>query len=233
MENKTDEAKIVGNVMERIHMVYGKINSIRKTATIKITKDRKYDAVEHDQVTKELRVFIRECGLVVIPSMENFDVTTREYVDNYGNNKIERKAIVLILMRIQNINDKEDFIESKSYAYALDSGDKATAKAYSMAVKNAYLKLFMLESGDKEESRDNENNNHSKPSGHSCDIRQIVLSRLEASREVPEEHKPSKGQIGLANSLRVNFDETELEAFDRSLLSKRDLRFLIGKYKKE
>ena len=51
----------------------------------------------------------------------------------------------------------------KSFAYAFDSGDKAVGKAESMAVKYVFLKNFVLESTDNEESRDHENNFKAPP----------------------------------------------------------------------
>jgi len=57
-----------------------------------------------------------------------------------------------------NIDKPEDKISTISHGFALDPQDKAFGKAYSYAYKTALLKAFMIETGENDESRVNENN---------------------------------------------------------------------------
>ena len=149
MENKK-------NIHQRILEVYKEVQSIKKTAKIEITSTRSYKAVTHDVVTRALHMPIAKNGIVVIPNQKKCEIQMMEIEKEY-NGKVSKntayRADVTASIEFVNADDPTQRFSSDATAYAIDSSDKAVGKAYSMAVKMIYLKVFMLESNDEEEKR--------------------------------------------------------------------------------
>ncbi len=121
------------NVHQRIHLAM--------TLADYIQKDRKdgmkYTIVSHDKVTALVRdIFIRT-GLTFAPTDGS-----EKWITN--GNRFELKLAV----RIQNIDDRDDFVDVLGFGYGIDPGDKGPGKATSYAVKYALLKALGLETGD-------------------------------------------------------------------------------------
>lgn len=136
-----------------------KIDGIEKGAKIQLNATRSYTAVTHDDVTALLHKPIADMGIVVIPSIESAELETIEKEKEYnGKTTFSTDYLVRVNCSLEfvNMDAPEERFKCHSYAYAIDSSDKAIGKAYSMAIKYVYLKTFMLESYDDEESRDHE-----------------------------------------------------------------------------
>lgn len=148
------------NLYQKINLVMQRVKSVHKGATVSITQNSSYKAVSHDDVTALLHDPITEARLVAIPTQLEAKVTAYETRKEYqgkvttGTGYIVEQWAAVTYINIDNPMERET---TKCFAYALDSGDKATGKAYSMAVKYCHLKTFLLESQDEEESRDFEN----------------------------------------------------------------------------
>jgi len=154
------------NLYQRINLIQLKISSVYKGAKVSMGNSGSYNAVSHDDVTALLHQPIADVGIIAFPNMESADVESYETVKSYnGKDTVSTGYKVKVWASITFINmDKPDErITTKCFSYALDNGDKATGKAYSMAIKYCYLKTFMLESCDEEESRDYEQSYKPKP----------------------------------------------------------------------
>lgn len=140
------------NLYQKICDVMLEVSSVEKNATISMGGNS-YSAVTHDDVTRLLHGPCAKQGIVLAPSVVQSSSESVTKIDKYGNNKQEQVANVLVRVTAINADNPEErlFVEMPSIAF--DSGDKAFGKAISMATKYAYLKLFMLESVDEEESR--------------------------------------------------------------------------------
>jgi hypothetical protein len=147
------------NLYQKINEIMKKIDGIEKGTTVQLNQSRSYTAVSHDDVTALLHKPLADMGIVVIPNIESVDVAMNEKEKEYqGKTTVSIEYLVKVNCSIEFVNaDKPDErFKSHSFSYALDSGDKAVGKAYSMAIKYIYLKTFMLESYDEEESREHE-----------------------------------------------------------------------------
>jgi hypothetical protein len=200
------------NLYQKINEVMKKVESVNKGATIEMGKGRTYTAVNHDDVTSLLHKPLADIGIVAMPDMCEVALELVEKEVEYQG-KISKKNDYLIKVwaSVEFINsDKPDErIKTRAFSYALDSGDKATGKAYSMAIKYAYLKTFMLESCDEEESRDYEKNRAIAPTqsnfGHqkeavSNQIKTPINGKLE-DMEIP--FGKSKGKM-LSEEVKTN-----------------------------
>lgn len=145
------------NLYQKINAIHKKVKSVTKGSTVQVTQNSSYTAVSHDDVTSLLHDPIADIGIVPVVSMDSAELESYEIIKEYqGKQTVSLAYRVKVWVSIEFINsDKpEERFSVKCFAYGIDSGDKATGKAYSMAVKYCYLKAFMLESMDEEESRD-------------------------------------------------------------------------------
>lgn len=143
------------NIYQKINAIQKKVTSVTKDAEISVGKDT-YEVVTHDAVTSLLHEHFAGIGLVAIPNMENSLIKEHE-IEKEWNGKITKSRIYRTEMRVSvtfvNTDDPTDNFKVYYDSYAFDSSDKAPGKAFSMAIKNIYLKVFMLESKDNEEAR--------------------------------------------------------------------------------
>jgi hypothetical protein len=148
------------NLFQKINNVMREVKTVEKTASIIMVRGS-YNAVEHDEVTSLLHGPMVKEGIVANATMESCELSV---LDNNG--RPSYRTDVWVSVTFINADNPDEFMVTKSFSYALDMGDKATGKAYSMAVKYCYLKTFMLASCDKEENRDFEQSSPQRPSGN-------------------------------------------------------------------
>lgn len=176
-------------------------------------------AVSHDDVTALLHDPIAEAGIVAFPNMESAELEPFEVVKEYQGNKTvstQYRVKVWVSVTFYDSDRPEISITTKCFSYAIDSGDKATGKAYSMAIKYCYLKTFMLESSDDEESRDNEKHyNQPKDGAYQPNNSQSVIPK--------NDFPASDAQKGAMRKMGIVFKET---------ISKADASKMIEAYNK-
>lgn len=140
--------------MDEKQNIYQRINKVRESnAYIKKDKevDGKYTVVTHDHVTKEIRADLIAQGVVIVPWLDS-DPVMRDTGKTMGKNPVWMISAIYVV-RFVNVDDPKDFCEVRVLAHAEDTGDKGPGKLLSYAVKMAILKLFAIESGDREEDR--------------------------------------------------------------------------------
>lgn len=145
---------------QKMISIMSRVDSVEKLATVQMTASRSYRAVTHDDVAALLHKELVTEGVWVKVTQESCEVeaVSRKHRDGYDIQEfVARVWVVVSFVNADNPQDKE---ECRSFAYAIDSGDKAVGKAVSMAVKYVLLKNFTLESVDEEESRPESNYSH-------------------------------------------------------------------------
>jgi hypothetical protein len=154
------------NLYQKINDIQKTVKSVHKGGTVKINERASYSAVLHDDVTALLHDPIANAGIVAMPRMETCEVEIIRTSKSYNGQITESNSYMVKIWAsvtfINSENPSEQY-QTQCFAYAIDSGDKAAGKAYSMAIKYCYLKTFMLESCDDEESRDYENTWKNEP----------------------------------------------------------------------
>jgi hypothetical protein len=144
------------NLYQKMTDIMKDVQSVFKGATIQMGNNRSYSAVNHDDVARLLHKPLADAGIVTKVSVERAEITQGTKTNKYGDQSAEYRADVWVEVTFINADKPEEREVCKSFAYAFDSGDKAVGKAESMAVKYVFLKNFVLESTDNEESRDHE-----------------------------------------------------------------------------
>jgi len=129
------------NIYQRILAIMEDVKYVQKEE--KAAKGLPYKFVGHDQVTGALHMPMVKHGVVAITSVIELKQESN-------------RAMVKVQVSFVNVDLPEDRIEIYSYGYGIDPQDKGIGKAISYATKIAYLKCFMLETGEDVE-RDNIN----------------------------------------------------------------------------
>ena len=112
------------------------INYIKKDTEITFGA-KPYSVTNHDAVTKLIHPYLVTYGINLIPSIEE--------VTQSGN-----RARVVVNFRWVNVDNPEDFFETRSQADGVDNQDKGIGKAWSYAQRYAVLKTFHIETGEKD-----------------------------------------------------------------------------------
>lgn len=138
------------NLAQRISAIRSEVKKIAKTAKIQMGKGS-YDAVNHDDVTSELRPLLVKYGVINTVSLVSCEDLPTGLISEKGRQYYQHKAIYDVVFI--NIDDTADRESIRSVGYADDTGDKGPGKACSYATKYALLKTFMVETGDNDEIR--------------------------------------------------------------------------------
>lgn len=134
-------------------MIEAKINQVMRKVAF-VTKDstvgfgqNSYKAVSHDKVTEIVRPHFVEVGIIIVPRQVSKGVSV-DGKTSKGNDKIRFEAVYDV-----DFIDCDDLtkVTVTVEAHAEGSDDKCAGKALSYAVKNAMLKVLMLETGENDE----------------------------------------------------------------------------------
>ncbi len=131
--------------------IYQRINAIMKDQSIYIKKGSagQGTGAQYDEIISVLAPLLTKHGIVVTVDKVG-DARARE--TKKGAYIYEGDFNVSYI----NIDNPEDILVTFVESHAQDGGDKAPGKANTYATKTSMLKVFGIETGDKEESRSEE-----------------------------------------------------------------------------
>jgi len=183
------------NIYQRINEVRKKVEYLRKEKDV----DKKYKVVTHDQVTAEIRQYLIEFGIVIVPSL--MSSTMHNDIIKFKHSTSSRYDAAY-RFEFVNIDDPSDKAIATMESHAIDNGDKAPGKALSYAAKYVMLKMFNIETGENEESIignriENENINQALFDALMKTAKEKGSSGLEASWKAID--APARKSIGEGN----------------------------------
>jgi len=136
--------------MENNIGIYKKINEIMKKVS-QVSKDGKlgfgnnqFSIVTHDKVLSVVRQHFVDAGVIVVPYQVEKGVSVAGKTAK-GGDKIRMEALYDV--SFIDVNDGSKIV-IRSEAHAEDFSDKGANKCLTYAVKNALLKILMLQTGD-------------------------------------------------------------------------------------
>ena len=135
------------NIWQRVRAVQKAVGYVQKDASV-----QGYRAVSHDAVTARVRGAMIENGIGMLPTRTDAPATITQVGETRQGAPIIRYEATFLVSFI-NVDLPTDRIDVLVEAHANDHGDKGPGKAMSYAVKMAEIKIFLIESGDQEESR--------------------------------------------------------------------------------
>ncbi len=144
------------NLYQRLNSLMADVTSVFKGTEVSMGGGRGYSAVSHDDVTKLIHMPLVNNGIFVELGVISSKLSPLETISEYqGRQQVKTSYLAEVTVRATfvNVDKPDERFSVDSYAYALDSSDKAVGKAMSMATKYIYLKNLLLESTDEEEQR--------------------------------------------------------------------------------
>ena len=138
------------NIFQKISKVMNDVKYLMKDDKVvtNVKTGASYKAISEEKVTSELRKAMIKHGIVIIPIEM---ITKREdetLKDFQGNDKVNRITTVETRYRIQNIDDKDDYIIAVSAGTGVDTQDKGVGKAMTYAYKYLLLRTFAIPTGE-------------------------------------------------------------------------------------
>jgi hypothetical protein len=140
------------NIYQRINAVRKKIGYVQKDKSVPTGQSGSYKAVTHDAVTGQIRQFLIEEGVVIVPTL----VKSLANPFPVGADMVREKQFryeATYAFTFKNVDVPEDCFTVEMEAHACDNQDKAPGKCLSYAKKMVVLKVFELQTGEDEESR--------------------------------------------------------------------------------
>lgn len=134
------------NIYQRINAVQSEIGYVQKDKAVS-TGGGSYNAASHDKVTALLRQHMIKEGIALAVTCVSSEFDQKE--DGSKQRLLRAEYHIAFI----NIDKPDDRLVVTYVSHALDNGDKAPGKAVSYATKYALLKTFLLETGEDEESR--------------------------------------------------------------------------------
>lgn len=144
------------NVYQRVLAVMADLDFVAKDR--RTEAQGKYKYVSHDQVAGAVHPLLVRHGLVAVPFFEDgesgFVIEETEYEDRDGRKKTSSTTTLRGGVTFVNVDDPKDRYSVPAVGLGVDPSDKGPGKAYSYLTKMAYLKAFVLESGEKDIEED-------------------------------------------------------------------------------
>ncbi len=142
-ESITSDPQPSLNIYQKIHAIASELKPLEKDGQVKERGKETplYCYISHDAVTIAVREPMLRHGVTVIPSVLE--------CKNDGNRTEMRISVDFV-----NVENPNDRVTTFAFGYGVDSSDKGPGKAYSYAMKYAYLKTFMLNTGEDIEEHD-------------------------------------------------------------------------------
>lgn len=122
------------NIFQRISAVMQDVQYLAKDDQIEFGKT-KYRAISEEKVTTTIRKSLITHGIVIVPVKQE-------------HSKDGVLTTVDVTYRIQNIENKNDYIEAVSSGTGVDTQDKGVGKAMTYAYKYLLLRTFAIPTGE-------------------------------------------------------------------------------------
>ena len=132
---------------QRITKVREEVDYVQKTTKI----DKKYPVVTHDVVTANLRPAMVKYGIITPVDLVEGQFMKTERTTKDGTPYTTYYGVFKVFFCCDD--NPDEHVSCTVPGAGDDYGDKGPGKALSLAVKNAFLKMFNLETGENEESR--------------------------------------------------------------------------------
>lgn len=131
------------NIYEKINAVMKEIEYLTKDGQVSSGNTR-YKAISEEKVTTAVRNELVKQGIVIIPVQQESEIKELIRTDK----SVNMLTTVHVKYRIQNMEDKNDYIEVESNGTGVDTQDKGVGKAMTYAYKYMLLRTFAIPTGE-------------------------------------------------------------------------------------
>lgn len=135
------------NIYEKMLSIVNELGVVGKNLNIS-TGQNSYRAVSERDVVDNVKPLLTKYRIYAYPLVREIDdkgqITTAGKYGDRTSFYFHYKNI----MRFINVDNKDEFIDVPSYSTGIDTGDKADGKGMTYGDKYAYMKAFMMSTGD-------------------------------------------------------------------------------------
>lgn len=139
------------NIYQRINEVRKVVKTIKKTADVS-AGNSSYRAVTYDYLVSRLHPHMVRHGIMMVFSVCRLE-TTQDTGMSTKNGTPYIRVEATIDVAFVNCDDPGDRFVVTVVSHGIDNGDKAPQKAITAGVKQALLKVLLLQTGEKDEDR--------------------------------------------------------------------------------
>lgn len=132
MTSKTEQTMTVFQAVNAV------MNDVRAVGKDRFNKSQHFNFRGIDGVMNAVGPALREHGVIAVPMVEEASYSTAQ------TSRGATMSTVNVKMRVRWYGPEGDYFDSVTYGEAFDSGDKATAKAHSVAFRTAILETLCL-----------------------------------------------------------------------------------------
>ncbi|MDZ4231643.1 MAG: ERF family protein [Candidatus Pacearchaeota archaeon] len=154
-----EPTKRTKNIYEKIFAVQQQVATVLKLGH---NDFHKYNYAYERDIIAEIKPLLGEQKLLILNTGEERVIEETQVIEGkiVGGDKV----FVSVRYKIVNIENPTEVVEGIGYGEGKDSGDKATPKALTMALKYYLSKTFLIETGDDAENERKGQGGASQPS---------------------------------------------------------------------
>lgn len=145
------------SLIEKMAAIRDELPVVSKNMEIQVSNTNKYKAVQERDVIDAVKPLMAKYRVYSYPVDRDCDERGRIVATTKYGDKENFYFHYRNIMRFVNVDKTDEFIDVVSYSTGIDSGDKADGKAMTYADKYAFMKAFMISTGedpDQEASKD-------------------------------------------------------------------------------
>lgn len=140
------------NIYEKMSLITEEMGVVEKNLKVQVTQTNSYQAVSERDILDNVKPLEKKYRVYSFPvdrQIVDYSVLTKK--TEYNNKITETNSLYMrleITYRFVNIDNKDEFIDIKSYGDGIDTGDKAPGKAMTYGDKYALMKAYKISTGD-------------------------------------------------------------------------------------
>lgn len=227
-ETKTETAATPGansvvviprNIYQRLSAAMADVGYLQKDKDVA----GQYKSVSFAAFASAFRAAFVKHGILAIPIKQENSIRylPKFYVRKNQDGSVWKEADafrseVKLTTRLQNIDDKDDFVDVESFGAGIDEQDKDPGKAFTYALKHVLMKLLLIETGDGEES-----------SFARREVETVDAVQIAKIRELCAEAKLAEGKVAAAFGVET-IEELPIASYEDAVVS---LNTRIGRVK--
>lgn len=140
------------NIYEKMSLITEEMGIVEKNLKVQVTQTNSYKAVSERDILDNVKPLEKKYRVYSYPVDRKVIENDTLVKETEYNGKITRTNTLYmrleITYRFVNIDNKDEFIDIKTYGDGLDTGDKAPGKAMTYGDKYALMKAYKISTGD-------------------------------------------------------------------------------------
>ena len=147
MDVVDDSPKLL-NIYQRMQAVQSELKTVAKNLNVSVSKTSSYKAVSEVDILNAIKPLEEKYGIYSYPYGREIIESSQLTQHTQHGDKLSFYMRIATTYRFVNVDDPSEYIETVTFADAIDTGDKSTGKAMTYADKYALMKAYKISTGD-------------------------------------------------------------------------------------